>query len=646
MKRGRLAVKIFSRILLVLVLGQILYGIVYFRDVYREKMREVNKRKELVENIVTEVFRALRSNALLTLESIIHNPDIQEAFYLRERERLLFLTSELWKNLKRSGVAQFQFHLPPAISFLRLHNPEKYGDDLSKFRKTVLQCNREKRPVMGFELGRGGWGYRIVMPVFYMDRHAGSVELGIKVGENILNQLKESLGGEWGLFSMVGLNNNGDIVELAQPKGIVFTDSKIEEHEPWYFQGDNKKKLLKGQSLAKFHKDDGDIEVVVPMRDYTGRVAFVFIQMKPSTIKQTIQMVVMKTVAISLLLLIVMSIVALWSINSSLTPVVKITRMINEVSSGEGDLTKKIDFDSNDEIGDLARGFNRFIDNQHKMISEIKSRVDMLLAQMNDLVAQIMEVDQTSKEQNDHISRVATAVEEMNSTVAEIANNAESAVQFSTEASNKAVAGADVVNQTVEGMNRISDVVDRAAEKIHSLGEKSAQIGEIIGVIDDIADQTNLLALNAAIEAARAGEQGRGFAVVADEVRKLAERTSQATKEVAETIKTIQQETKYAVQAMEESKKEVEHGKELASASGAALEEIKQSAETVSAMINQIANATREQSRATEEITQSIEGITLLSGKVSEISSQSRNIVETLANLVNDIKSQVDRFRL
>jgi methyl-accepting chemotaxis protein len=241
---------------------------------------------------------------------------------------------------------------------------------------------------------------------------------------------------------------------------------------------------------------------------------------------------------------------------------------------------------------------------------------------------------------------VAMASGQMFETSGHIARNCHMAADSSGQAGATAQSGAVIIRDTVEGMNRIADKVRTSAVVVEQLGTRSDQIGEIVATIEDIADQTNLLALNAAIEAARAGEQGRGFAVVADEVRALAERTTRATREIGTMIKSIQHETRQAVQAMEEGVVEVERGTTGAARSGRALEEILEQINVVTEQVNQIAIAAEEQTATTQEITQSIQQI---SGTVQTGANGSREVSgasSQLSLLSVEMQEMVQRFRI
>ena len=241
---------------------------------------------------------------------------------------------------------------------------------------------------------------------------------------------------------------------------------------------------------------------------------------------------------------------------------------------------------------------------------------------------------------------VATAGEEMAATSNDIASSCSMAVESVNRASATATSGAAVVQQTVQGMARIAGKVQDSARTVESLGARSDQIGAIIGTIEDIADQTNLLALNAAIEAARAGEQGRGFAVVADEVRALAERTTRATREIGEMIKAIQAETRNAVAAMEEGVQEVGRGTEDAASSGRALAEILAQVNEVTGQINQIATAAEEQTATTNEISNNMQHITEVVQETAGSSQMTADAAGRLAGLAQELQSVVAQFRL
>jgi methyl-accepting chemotaxis protein len=241
---------------------------------------------------------------------------------------------------------------------------------------------------------------------------------------------------------------------------------------------------------------------------------------------------------------------------------------------------------------------------------------------------------------------VATATEEMAATASDIAGNSSMAADGSSQANESAFAGSRVVGMTMQVMDRIAEKVKNSSKTVEELGRRSDQIGEIVGTIEDIADQTNLLALNAAIEAARAGEQGRGFAVVADEVRALAERTTRATKEIGEMIKTIQRETRNAVSEMERGVHEVVQGSDEARKSGEALKTILDRVENVTIQVSQIATAAEEQSATSIEISNNIQEMTQVIHQSSAGIQQIATSSNEMARMADELWGQMGWFKV
>jgi methyl-accepting chemotaxis protein len=402
-------------------------------------------------------------------------------------------------------------------------------------------------------------------------------------------------------------------------------------------RGDEAKALMQGEAKkAAFHEQEL-LDKLTETKEKAGKLT----SENNTQVAKTASQLMTTLVVIGVLLAIALGLLIARMITIPLGKAVEIANCL-----AAGDLTVKVVADSKDETGQLLAAMANMVQNLRDMVSQTVSISSGIAAASTQLHATSEQIATGAEEVASQSATVATGSEEMAATSSEIAHNCILAADASKQSTASAKAGAAVVQETIAGMGVIAERVRQTSKTVEALGARSDEIGEIVGTIEDIADQTNLLALNAAIEAARAGDQGRGFAVVADEVRALAERTTKATKEIANMIKAIQKETRDAVRAMDEGVKEAEKGAVTSKRSGEALEEILDRINEVALQVSQIATAAEQQTATTTEVTSNIHQITEVVQQTAHGAEETSGAAAQLARQAQELQELVSRFRL
>jgi methyl-accepting chemotaxis protein len=452
------------------------------------------------------------------------------------------------------------------------------------------------------------------------------------------------------LATRKGINENFDKLKasLTTEKGKTLYQAMVDARKPNAEMRDQIVKALKAgnkreatQMLASY--EPLQAAYLKSVSDMDALVRELAKESRESSESNT-QITLIVIIVLGISAFVIAIIVAFWIIGSITKPLSEAVETANKIAAG--DLTVQIESAGKSETGQLLAAMRTMVDKLKNVISDIKQASASVASGSEELSASSEEITRTMNDQSNRSSQIATSAEEMSQTVIDIAKNASNIAQSSSETAGIAQKGAEVVDKSVKESKTIVETVNTSAHVMQSLGDKSKQIGEIIDVINDIADQTNLLALNAAIEAARAGEQGRGFAVVADEVRKLAERTAKATAEISQMIGSIQGEVSSAVDSMNHTNEKVNIGLQYSVEAGEQLKSIVQSVLSLQNLVQQIATATEQMSTTSEAISGDIQAVAAGAKEISGGSDQIAQSSSELARLAGSLKNIVDQFKV
>lgn len=373
---------------------------------------------------------------------------------------------------------------------------------------------------------------------------------------------------------------------------------------------------------------------------------FVIIEIPTSEIFTPINNTSMQLVFMNIIVAILLIIIGLSVALKVASPIIRAAGMLGDIAAGDADLTKKMNVDTKDEVGELATSFNSFIGQLHSLITAIASNIKEVHHIANNLKTSSKSTQHNTEEQQQSVDMIATAMNQMGATVQEIARNANETANAAKQSASETTSSQSIVNSSIEGINSLFSKMQIASEVIEKLAQDVGDISTVLEVIRGISEQTNLLALNAAIEAARAGEQGRGFAVVADEVRTLAQRTQESTEEINTMIQKLQGGAKDAVIAMDEGIETARSSVEHADKAGASLESITTAIGMITDLSIQVATATEEQSSVVEELNSHILNIKNMSDSTAIESKNINDQCQTLSDSSTELSNMVGSFKV
>jgi methyl-accepting chemotaxis protein len=616
--------------IVLVVAGMLINGLSNMRDVI-----ETAERTELqqhVDTILSEVASETRlAEAMSALLSAM--PEVGKRFAAGDRDWLREQLVPAYQVLAdRFGARQFQFHTPPAISYLRLHRPEKYGDDLSSFRHSVVDTNTARTPTRGLETGVAGLGARGIVPVFHAGRHIGSVEFGMSFGQTFFDSFKAKHNMEAGLHIL-----RGDQFE---------TFAATYGDKPLLKEG-QLKSVMEGEKLYTTHRLNGVATAILAVRvnDYSGTPLGVLeVAMDRSRYLDLLRRSSDNAWLIgglSLLLGLAGALITAHLLNRRIATVVE---GVNQVALGR--LGSPIVDTGRDEIGVLANAAEKMRQQLHALVASMEANSERVMAAAQEINESVDSQAATSSQMSSSVSEITSTMEELSASSSQIAENSESVVTIANRTFESARSGADAMQVMVDYMRDIRQDNQDSIREILDLGEKSKEISKVMAIINTVADQTRLIAFNAALEASSAGEAGQRFGVVAAEIRRLADNVTRSTGEIEGRVAEIQESISRLVVVSEKGAKGIEDGRDAASRTADRLGALVEDASLSADSARQISLSTQQQKSASRQVVTALHEIVSASNGTTDSIRRIATISREMVTLAADLTRAVEQFNL
>lgn len=650
-----------TRLIVYLVLFNVIFFSFFFLNTLSVQRAIV---KDFEAQYATEVNNTVKScldsaikEATLFADTLISYPGVKEAFFEQDRDKLDSFLQPIYSgwNLEHS-VAQIQFITPEADSFYRAHNPKQYGDNLS-FRHGVNQVIKNKERIVVIEEGVAGFGIRCITPLFEENNFMGIYEIGLSFEEEV----GEGLAGlDYGDFYIRNYHNEDIVLWGTNTSPMSITDKdreELEKGEPFYRATDDNKYII---SLIPIKGAEGN--VIAYIQSEISRENFLAVEKQAAA----------RSLAVALIALVVLSGCAYIILHRTLRNLKPLQRIMKDVS--EGDLTKLVEITSSDEIGRLAQDFSILVQRIRQVFFALFSSTSQLTTNsyfMHDVsessvkkllisIDELNEVGNRIREAGENLKEADAGIEEIASASQMVAEQAHSLQEIYINLAAAARDGKKDINEVEQVVHSLKERGLGTIKKVRELDAISKDIGQITDTIMAISQQTNLLALNAAIESARAGEHGHGFAVVAEEIRKLAEETAQYTKQISALVDNVQINVSEFVSEIESMGIAIEDGGRITTMVVNSLDNIVERIVNIENVVLEITSAMEEQSASSEEISavvnnvssNTVELIAALDRQIDTLNIQEKNfgelleVVDTTINISDNLRSIISKYKL